>query len=90
MKSITNKLKAIIEKAKTLGLPEQDLINATVYLENNEYRLCFDTIITQMYEYDISIDFEFYELIDNVGTRMKVSFENYSFIKELIRFNSVL
>lgn len=85
MKLIKNILTVLIESAKTLGLDEQDINTAKEFLEHHEYSLCFDTLITQIYEYDIEIDDEFYEAIIKIASSMNLPFDNYSFMKELIR-----
>lgn len=85
MKPIENILKSFIESAKPIGLDEQDLNNAKEFLEHHEYGLCFDTIITQLYEYDIEIDEEFYEVITQIANKMNLPSESYSFTKELVR-----
>ncbi|MFC0182994.1 hypothetical protein SAMN04515674_1303 [Pseudarcicella hirudinis] len=88
MKTLVNALLRLIEIAKILGLDDRDLENAKEFLMHNEFGLCFDTIITQMYEYDIEIDNDFYESISKIGERMNLKQESYSFMKELIRDES--
>ena len=85
MKTLKETLLKLIEIARILGLNEKDLKNAKDYLEHNEFGLCFDTLITQMYEYDIEIDNNSYELISKIGKKMNLEVDNYSFMKELIR-----
>ncbi len=81
---------ALIEAAKELGLGDVDINNSTELLENTEYGLAFDTIITQLYEYEIEIDGEFYELIAKSAHKMKISEDGYSFMKELVRSENVV
>lgn len=81
---------ALIEAAKELGLGDIDINNSTELLENREYGLAFDTIITQLYEYEIEIDDEFYELIVKSAHIMKISEEEYLFMKELVRAENVV
>lgn len=88
MKTLIDALLKLIEIARVLGLGEYDLNNATDLLTHNEFGLCFDSIITQMYEYDIKIDNGFYESIAKIGARMNLPQESYSFMKELIRDES--
>ncbi len=88
MKTLVNVLLRLIEIARILGLDNRDLKNAEDFLMHNEFGLCFDTIITQMYEYDIEIDNELYESISKIGERMNLEQESYSFMKELIRDES--
>ena len=88
MKTLLNVLLRLIETARILGLNYRDLKNAEDLLIHNEFGLCFDTIITQMYEYDIEIDDELYESISKIGDRMNLKPESYTFMKELIRDES--
>ncbi|RFS17458.1 MafI family immunity protein [Emticicia sp. C21] len=78
-------LRLFIEEAKTLGLSNQYLEEAIEFLEFFEYELCFDTIITQIYESNIEIDNEFFIEICKIGEMLKLPIENYSFIKGCIR-----
>lgn len=88
MKTLFNTLLRLIEIARILGLDNRDLKNVQDFLMHNEFGLCFDTIITQMYEYNVEIDNEFYESISKIGERMNLKRESYSFMKELIRDES--
>lgn len=81
---------ALIEAAKELGLGDVDINNSTEFLENREYGLAFDTAITQLYEYEIEIDDEFYELIVKLAHKMKISEDGYLFMKELTRAGNVV
>ncbi len=83
MKILINSLLKLIEEARLLGLNDHDLNNAKDFLIQHEFELCFDTITTQMYEYDIEIDGNFYELIVGIGEMMNLEQESYSFIREL-------
>ena len=51
--SITKALLEYLGLTKNLGLPEADYNSALEFLEYNEYGLCFDNVVTQMYEYEI-------------------------------------
>jgi len=84
MNIIKNDLLEAIEMSKIFGLNENDISNAKEYLEYNEFELCFDTLITQLYEFDIVINEKFYELIDKIAKAIKLSEEKYIFMKELI------
>lgn len=85
MKTLNDNLLRLIEIAKFLGLNENDLRHANDFLDHNEFGLCFDTLITQMYEYDLEIDNEIYDLISKIGKSMNLEIGSYSFMKELIR-----
>ncbi|MCQ9639769.1 MafI family immunity protein [Chryseobacterium sp. WG14] len=90
MNKLNNALTRLIEISMALGLNDTDLNNAREYLIHNEYGLCFDTLITQLYEYDIEISIEFYELIGRIGELLNLEESFYSFMKELIRDGSTI
>ncbi|CAH0191046.1 hypothetical protein SRABI27_01505 [Pedobacter sp. Bi27] len=79
------KLAALIEEVKILGLPQRDLDNANDFLINHEYGLCYDTVITQLYEYDIEIDNKIYSLISKIAKDLSLSENDYLFMKDLVR-----
>lgn len=78
------RLKALIACAKILGLAEVDLYQSNDFLENDEYGLCYQTIITQMYEDDIKIDAEIYSFIQDIGELMALPASDFSFMQDLI------
>lgn len=87
MNILINELSRMIETACALGLSEKDLMNAKEYLKHNELELCFDTVITQLYEYEIEINEQFYELVSKIAKSMKLQQESYFFIKDLINYH---
>lgn len=84
-KSLVSK---IIDAVKDTGLGEDDINNAKMLLMNNEHGLAFDTILTQLYEYEVEIDAEFYDLVVQAARKMKLFEDDYLFIKELVRVNT--
>jgi hypothetical protein len=84
-KKIKELLQVLIDGSVVKGLSSSDLNGAKEYLQYNEFGLCFDTIVTQMYEYNIEIDEEFYIQIEKVASTMKIPVSGYSFMKELIK-----
>ena len=78
-------LTALLEGARQLDLSPRDLSSAQEYLEHDEYGVCFDHIVTQMYEYDIAITTDFYNLVVKAANEMKLSENDYSFLQELVR-----
>ena len=82
--SLKKQLNLLIKRVEILGLPEADLITASEYLKYNEYGLCFDTIITQMYELEIAVNVECYILIKEIANQMQIEEQHYGFMKELI------
>ena len=85
MNKLNDTLNRLIEISKILGLNDIDLNIAREYVMHNEYGLSFDTLITQLYEYDIEINIEFYELLVQIGKMLNLDENSYSFMKELIR-----
>ncbi len=85
MKTLEKALSKLIEVGKTVGLSDFDINNATEYLIYKEYELSYDTIITQIYEYDLEIDDDIYLLISQIGKKMKLADSDYLFMNELIR-----
>lgn len=74
----------IIEKAALLGLPDTDISTANEFLDHHEFGLCLDTIITQMYENEVHIDFDFYNMVVAAAKKMEISIGDISFIKKLL------
>ncbi|WP_158085498.1 MafI family immunity protein [Niastella vici] len=68
-------------------MPESDLTNAKELLHHHEFGLGLDTIVTQLYDYNIEIDRETYELIERIAHDLHLPTESYSFLKELITDN---
>lgn len=77
-------LQKLISNASILGLNKKDITFAQELLENRELKLCFDTIVTQLYECDIKIDDEFYLLSKKIIQQMKLSQEQYLYLDELL------
>ena len=80
-KGVTN----LINAAKLLGLREADVKNAIKLVDHREYGLAFDVVVTQLYEYEIGIDPEFYNLVMKLANMMNIPEDEYSFMKELMR-----
>jgi len=77
-------LQKIIDRTSSLGLAKSDIANANDFLKNREYGLCFDTLVTQLYESQIGIDEGFYELLSKAAAQMKMPLSAFDFIKELL------
>ena len=85
-KKIVSKL---LEAAILFGLPDKDASNARGLIENFEEYLGFDTIITQLYEYDIKVNKDFYTFTCYVGEKLGVSHAEYSDIEKLVNEDNV-
>ncbi|MGH2667391.1 hypothetical protein [Flavobacterium sp.] len=81
--NISQSLSRLIKKAKILGLNDIDVQNSTEMLEHNEFELCLDIVLTQLYEYDIKIDEEFYDLSLVILSNLKINIKEYDYIEEL-------
>ncbi len=78
-------MNVFLEEAKVLGLRNEDAINAEEFIKYNEYKLSFEVIIEQLYEYEIEITKEFYLLTTEVADRLKINETEFICLKELIR-----
>ncbi|MDI9341697.1 MAG: MafI family immunity protein [Sediminibacterium sp.] len=85
MKQIEISLKKFLQEAKSLGLTAQNYEMAQEYLENREYGLCFDIVITQLYDSEKTISLSFYCLIESLALEMKIPEKDYGYIKDMIR-----
>jgi hypothetical protein len=75
----------MLDKAKELGAGDYIIKYAEEYLEYNEDQLFFETLVTLIYEDEVIIDKEFFNLTCKVGKLLEIPEENYIFIKELIK-----
>jgi hypothetical protein len=83
---LKSQLKIFLDRAIVLGLSEVDSKFAEELLVvGGEYAFCFDIIITQLYEYNIQIDADFYKSAVAIANEMKISSAEYDYIKELIK-----
>jgi hypothetical protein len=78
-------LSEFIERAAILGLQEADKNLAKEYLDYNEFELCFDQVVTQLYEYNIKVDEDFYRLAETIASKLGIPETGYVYLKELIR-----
>jgi hypothetical protein len=53
MKKLIDLLSALMESARLLGIEDSYLEIAKEFIQHHEFELCFDTIVSQMYEFDI-------------------------------------
>ena len=81
---ILRQLDLLATKAFELGLPETDIENALAEIEYNEFGLSFETIVEQMYEHNIKIDSQFYDLAMETCETLKLEKQKFNFLKELL------
>ncbi len=77
----------LLERSAKLGLCEESITDARDFVEYNEYELALDTLLVQLYEYDINIDKIFYDLVISLISKMKLNKSRYMYLKELYRNN---
>jgi hypothetical protein len=65
-------------------LPEDDIKNIIEFIENREWGLGYETLCTQIYEYNIQIHLEFYKKISFFGKLIGVKSSIWIPLKELI------
>jgi hypothetical protein len=85
---IEKKLRRLIEMASILGIRTEDRRNACLFLIHNEWGLCLDTVLTQLYEYSIPIDHDFLTLARELQDDMKIHRTEYSFLNQLLKNGS--
>jgi hypothetical protein len=77
-------LSQLIDVAESRGLNDRDILLAKEYLSYHEFELCFDTLVTQMYEYTIKINQPDYALISAIAERLKLASDKFEFMHELV------
>ncbi len=82
-------LNVLIKRAKDFGLNSQDIYHSKEFLLHNEPELCLDQVATQLYEFDLKIDIELYNLIIEISNKLKIDIEKYSFMRELVNTESI-
>jgi len=74
-----------INTAKALGARPEDIEIAQEYLREGEYGLAWDQLVSQMYEYQINIDQDYYDLVAEIAQKMRIGENEYSFLREVIK-----
>jgi hypothetical protein len=82
---ILSKIEILIGKAKEFGLPQMDVGNAEISLDYNEFEVSYDTVVEQLYEHNIIIDNEFYNLAMEICKILNLQKDKYQFLKEIIK-----
>lgn len=65
-------------------LPLQDQKNIIEFAKNNEWGLALDTLVHQIYEYDINITYNMFDEIMQLGREMKKDVNLWSFLKKQV------
>ncbi|PJJ80279.1 MafI family immunity protein [Mucilaginibacter auburnensis] len=77
----------MIERSKVFGSSEVYVKQACEFLDHREHGLCFDTVVMQLYESDLAISDDYYNLIGEIANKMDVEMQYYSFMESLIAKN---
>lgn len=80
---LTTQLNELLNEVKK-KLPEADIKNIVEFIENNEFGIAFETLCTQLYEYNIQISCDFYEKVSFYGKSIKIEPSLWLPLKELI------
>ncbi|WP_284452577.1 MafI family immunity protein [Parachlamydia acanthamoebae] len=75
---------AILMNEVSNDLPKQDVQNIIEFVKYREWGVAFETLCTQLYEFDIKISPDSYEKIAVLGKLMKLESSNWEFLKELV------
>ncbi|OGX83912.1 MafI family immunity protein [Hymenobacter glacialis] len=78
-------VKQLLVEAERLGLPSRDTTIAQEYLDYAEWGLAFEHIVTQIFEYAISLTASFYEQVEVCAESMKMPPEAYSILLLLVK-----
>jgi hypothetical protein len=84
-KSIKKEIKELLILLDSTDFRKEDKKNAEEYLMYNEWGLSLDTIVSQLYEFDIKISTELFNKIKGIAERMKIPESDFSFLKKLIK-----
>lgn len=78
------KLIRILHEVKK-ELPSEDVKKVVELVENNEFGIAYETLCTQIYEYEVRITKKFYEMVSFYGESIKIQPSIWEPIKELIK-----
>ena len=78
-------LTELIGLARLACLPESDVKNALEALDHNESGLALDTILVQLFEYDVSIDDGFVAKARKACQAMNIEWDEYEFVETLVK-----
>jgi hypothetical protein len=81
--AVVEKTGRFIHLAQDFGLPQIDVRNAEEMMEANECGEAFDTVVAQMYEYDIPATDEFLRLAKEIMADMQIDEKEYWYLADL-------
>lgn len=66
-------------------LPPTDTANIKEYIEHREWGLAFETLVVQLYEFNISISLKFYNEAKSIGNELGMETVYMDLLNKLIR-----
>ena len=81
------KLQNLLGKVEVL-LNSNDYNNANEAICHGEYGIAFDIIVTQLYQYDVTITQSIFDLIEECGEILKLRKQEWDFMKSQISIES--
>ncbi|MCP4371709.1 MAG: MafI family immunity protein [Deltaproteobacteria bacterium] len=69
---IKSELIDFIDKFKSF-LPKDDIESIRELVDAGEYKVAFENLCTQLYEYEIKVEPATVKELDNIGTKMKLN-----------------
>ncbi len=83
---LTIQLNVLLNEVKN-KIPEADIKNILEFIENNEFGIAYETLCTQLYEYNIQISCDFYEKVSSYGKSIKIEPSLWLPLKELLKIS---
>ena len=83
-KNIKQEFKELFALLENSDFRKEDKESARGLLLADEPGLSLDTIITQLYEYNIKIDMKTYDIIKHIAAQLNIKESEFGFLKELI------
>jgi hypothetical protein len=74
-----------IDKAIVLGARPEDIEIAREYLREGKYGLAWDQLVSQIYEYQINIDQDYYNPVEEIAQKMRIGEKEYNLLRELVQ-----
>ena len=80
-------LELLIFRAREFGLSEIYIKDALTNIEYNESQLACESLLEQMYEFNVNIDMDFYTLAMDVCENLDINKHRYQSLYELVDEN---
>tara|TARA_R110002096_G_scaffold433381_2_gene652025 strand:- start:76571 stop:76840 length:270 start_codon:yes stop_codon:yes gene_type:complete len=77
-------LKQVLREVSTV-LPTENISDSHDLLDHGEWGESLDLLCTQLYEYEVPLSKDLYQLIDTTGRMMKMEPSGWDYLGELIQ-----